>query len=145
MRRSGKNYIICFRCKVMIKVRQPLIKVVSRTYWNISRTFYLSEEDKEIPALRKIHHLELKVVFPYSSAIITFSSLIILRISETRIVAFAVVLYMSGNLQLSTFCFSIIYTFTHFCSIQNDFSSNLFCVIQNDIFTLTEFQQCHKI
>ena len=36
---TGKKYIICIRCKVPIKVQQPLIKVPNRTYWNISRSF----------------------------------------------------------------------------------------------------------
>ena len=35
--RPGKKCIICIWCKVLIKVQQPLIKVPTRTYWNISK------------------------------------------------------------------------------------------------------------
>ena len=94
--RPVKKYITCIWCKVLIKVQQPLIKVLSRTYWNISRSIIAKFTLRK--KIRK-RFLCTKFVtkisfFSFLGAIITFSSLIIFGILETRVPPFDAVLCM---------------------------------------------------
>ena len=74
--RPGKKYIICISYKTLIKIQQPWIKVLKRTYWNISRSIkakYMQKEAEQMLIIHKIHHIK---------------SFIILVISDTRIALF---------------------------------------------------------
>ena len=96
--RPGKKYIICIWCKVL-KVQQSLIKVLSRTYRNISRSIIAKSTPRK--KIRKCFlstkYSSLKIEaenFSCPGTIITFSSKITFGISEERVVSFDAVLCM---------------------------------------------------
>ena len=97
--RPVKKYLICIWCKVLIKVQQLLSKVPSRTYWNISKSFIvkftLRQKIRKYFLFTKFITLNWNCLFfYYAGAIITFSSLIMFGISETRVVSFDAVLFI---------------------------------------------------
>ena len=120
MHRLGKKHLICISSKVLIKVQQSLIKVPNRTYWNISRSIIANltlGRRYENGCSSQNSLLKIENVFsPCPGAIITFSSLVIFGISETRVVSFDPVMciFRGSSTETNTFHFCHFY-FQSFC------------------------------
>ena len=83
-----KKYIIRIWCKVLIKGQQSLIKVLSRTYWNISRIiisqFILGKKTRKCFLFTNLITEDRKFFFVLPWAITKFPLLIIFIMSGTR-------------------------------------------------------------
>ena len=116
---TSQKYIISIWCKVLIKVQQPLIKVPSRTYWTISRhTIAKLTPRRKIRTSCSSQNSSPKIetdVFHWPGGVLTFSSLIILGISEIRVVSFVAVLCMFKGSSTEAYSAPLVFSLL-FCS-----------------------------
>ena len=117
--RPGKKFIICISCKVLIKVLQPLINITIRTYWNIWRhaiaKFTLRKKIKKCLFFTRFITQNRNFVFLWSGVMMTFSSMIMLGISEIRVISFVTVPCMFKDLQLKHILLHLHFPY-YFCS-----------------------------
>ena len=131
---TWQKYIICIWCKVLIKFQQFLIKVLSRTYWNISR-YTLAK----LTLRKKIRKCllftnsppKIEILFFFWTWWNAFFSLIILGFSEIRVVSFLLFCAYLRDLQLQHILrhffylqYFDIFHFVHILSIRNTIFSN---------------------
>ena len=108
-----------------------MIKVPSRTYWNTLRhtiaRFTLRKKIRKCLFFTKFFTQNKIWCFSWcNGAMITFSSLIILGISEIRVVSFVAVLCMFKESSAEAYSASLEFSllFVHFFSIRNTIFSN---------------------